>query len=175
MFTSTAARTPPCCRKTTGALEASIRGLLLVAQSEWTGMARHAQGRKVRSLRRNRSRRVWGARGASAARRDRPQRLQVCVLVRLVEDQTDFLRARLEEAPHLIAALPGRAEDGHGVDHLVGDELRGAVALAGLERGAHAVGLSAEADPAHVLVVEDAHAADVEGDVRALTVARGLH
>src|SRR5215470_14122042 len=54
---------------------------------------------------------------ASAARRNRPQRLQVRVLVRLVEHQTDLLRARVEEALDLVAALPGGAEDGHGVDH----------------------------------------------------------
>src|SRR5947209_20505901 len=84
---------------------------------------------------------------------DRPQRLEIRVSVRLVEDQPDLLHAGVEEALHLIAALLRRAEDGHGVDHLIGDQRRRSVALARLERLAHAVGLGAEADTAHVLVI----------------------
>jgi len=51
-----------------------------------------------------------------AAGRDRSKRLQIGVFVRLVEDQSDLLRAGVEEALDLIPALLGRAEDRHGVD-----------------------------------------------------------
>ena len=66
----------------------------------------------------------------------------------------------------------GSADDRHRVDHLVGDEPRRLVAVPPLERLADPVGIGAEADAVHVLVVEDAHAADVERDVGPLAVAR---
>ena len=81
--------------------------------------------------------------------------------------------ARGEVLLHLVATLLRRADDGHRVDHLVGDEGGGSVALPILERLTHAVGVGAEPDAMHVLVIEDPHAADVERDVLPLAIAGG--
>ncbi len=81
--------------------------------------------------------------------------------------------ARVEVRLHLVATLLRRTDDGHRVDHLVGDEVRGSVALPILERLTHAVGVGAEPDAMHVLVIEDTHAADVERDVLTLAIASG--
>ncbi len=54
--------------------------------------------------------------------------------------------------------LRGRADDRHRVHHPVGHEPGRAVAVARLKRLTDAVGFAAEADPLHVLVIEDAHA-----------------
>src|SRR6266542_4535500 len=84
----------------------------------------------------------------------RLQRPLIRLPVGLVEDQADLVHAGVEESLHLFATLPRAADDRHGIDHLVGDQSGGLVLLAGLIGLADAVGLGAEADPMHVLVVE---------------------
>ncbi len=60
-------------------------------------------------------------------RRQRLNRPYVRVFVGLVEHKSYLGHSCVEECVHLIATLAGIAQYGHGVDHLVRDELRGSL------------------------------------------------